>query len=557
MTSEVFVVAQTLLLVVIVSWAKAGLAEWSDAFIALTIIVGLIGAPLLHYRDTGSNAGVPWKSTFPILIFVIVGHLGLLNPSYKNLEDSFAYAEKEELELLAKREFALGGDPVFIDRVMREMYIFRRQVELGNQSRALARFHLAYRYASNQSKTTLLPSFERYLEDIRSKSSGWFPGTVTKETSWRKLCLLALVFLQGIWVYSYLRKRRLLRLLLGILAINCVLLALAGIFQKVSFSPNSVRPEIWGIWEAPEPRYFFASFTYKNHWCAYAVLGIGVLAGLVTHWLRRHPRDLFWRSPVPIALLGIAILAASAPLSGSVLGTLLMLTVSIPFVGFLCYKLLPKGWGWSRGLIGCLIAISLPAIGSWFVLEASPEIKRETLQKISDRWKSLQEGRLPWRYYHSKDSWTMFQDKPLWGWGLGSTAPLYPLYVSNEIIAQTEKQLAYAHHNERFLGLEYSHNDWFQYLAETGVVGVALLITGPLLALRRKRLSRSVTVWTVCACGALLLFSFVDFPSRTPACAILFAVVLGSSLKYAAQRQIKEKRPKSSLPMCENDTLLG
>ena len=69
MTSEVFVVAQTLLLVVIVSWAKAGLAEWSDAFIALTIVVGLIGAPLLHYRDTGGNAGVPWKSIFPILIF--------------------------------------------------------------------------------------------------------------------------------------------------------------------------------------------------------------------------------------------------------------------------------------------------------------------------------------------------------------------------------------------------------------------------------------------------------------------------------------------------------
>ena len=197
MTSEVFVVAQTLVLVVIVSWAKAGLAEWSDAFIALTIVVGLIGVPWLRYRETSGDAGIPWKSTFPILIFVIVGHLGLLNPSFNNLEESFAYAEKEELELLAKREFALGGDPVFIDRVMREMHIFRRQVELGNQSHSLARFHLAYRYVSNQSKTTLRPSFERYLEDIRSQSSGWFPGTVIKETSWMKLCLLALVFLQG------------------------------------------------------------------------------------------------------------------------------------------------------------------------------------------------------------------------------------------------------------------------------------------------------------------------------------------------------------------------
>ena len=130
----------------------------------------------------------------------------------------------------------------------------------------------------------------------------------------------------------------------------------------------------------------------------------------------------------------------------------------------------------------------------------------------------------------------MFMDKPLWGWGLGSTAPLYPLYVSDEIIQQSEQILANAHHDERFLGLEHSHNDWFQYLAETGSGGVALLALAPLLALRRIRFSRSLSTWTLLACGALVLFSFVDFPSRTPACAILFVVSLGCSLKYASRR---------------------
>ena len=134
----------------------------------------------------------------------------------------------------------------------------------------------------------------------------------------------------------------------------------------------------------------------------------------------------------------------------------------------------------------------------------------------------------------------MFMDKPVWGWGLGATAPLYPIYVSNEILHQSEKQLEYAHHDERFLGLEYSHNDWFQYLAETGVIGVALLVIGPLIALRGKRLTKSVTLWALWACGSLLLFSFADFPSRTPACAILFAVVMGSALKYGTRGGMKQ-----------------
>ena len=535
MPCESFILVQTILLVVIVSWAKAGLAEWSGLFIATTIGIGLIVAPLLRRRETGGHPEIPWKASFPVLIFAVLGLAGFLNPTFRNPAESFAYAEKEELEILAKREFAMRGDPEFVDRVMREMHFFRQQADERHKDRALARFLLATRYVSNHPQTTLQPLFDRYLKDMRIDASHWMPSTVAKKTSWSKLYPLVLVFLQGIWVHAYLRNRRSMRCLLGVLALNCVLLAGAGIVQKLSYDPTAHRPEIWGVWEAPEPRYYFASFTYKNHWCAYAALGFGILAGLTAHWLRRRPDDLLRGSPVPLALVGLAILAASVPLSGSALGILLILAIGIPFVGFLCHHFLPRCWGWRRGLLSCSIALLLPAISAWMVLASDSEIKRETLQKVTARWQSLREGRMPWRYYHSKDSWAMFMDKPLWGWGLGSTATLYPLYVSDEIIQQSEQILANAHHDERFFGLEHSHNDWFQYLAETGSGGVVLLTLAPLLALRRICFSRSLGTWVLLACGALALFSFVDFPSRTPACAILFAVTLGCSLKYASR----------------------
>ena len=130
--------------------------------------------------------------------------------------------------------------------------------------------------------------------------------------------------------------------------------------------------------------------------------------------------------------------------------------------------------------------------------------------------------------------------------------PLYPLYVSDEIIEQSEGALAFAHHNERFFFAKHSHNDWFQYLAETGVVGVALLVLTPFLALRRIRFSSPLTVWTLGACCALALFSFVDFPSRTPACSLLFATTLACSLKYASRSLNGKDFGRSYLPMRDN-----
>lgn len=647
MSSESFIMMQTLLLVVVVSWAKAGLAEWSNAFIAAVIVMGLIGAPLLRRRETGGDPAIPWKASIPILAFAVINVIGYLNPSFDKPSKGFAYAEKEELKLLIKREFGLGGNPNFLARVQREMDLFRRATERGDHDKAIFRLMLAHRYVSEKNKTSLKPVFDRYLEDMKADSSPWLPSVVTKQTAWIMLYpfghqktgdkltlilekqielmdkvefagknlngsselqaeqlglqkalaevvagetpsesvkgasdameeaverlatenqssalplqraainelknaiseqptfkvfihqshLLALVFLQGIWVCAYLKNRRSMRRFLGALATNCVLLAAAGIYQSLAYDyhPDNIRPEIWGTWEAPE-RYFFSSFTYKNHWCAYAVLGLSMLAGLIVHWLRRHPHGLLRGSPMPLALLGMVVLVASAVLSESVLGILLILVIGLPFACFFCQHFLPRDWGWRRVPISCSLGLFLPLVTVWAVVESDSELKRATLQKVSERWQSISEGRTPWRYYHSADSWAMFSDRPIWGWGLDSTPVLYPHYVSGEVRTDTEILFEYAHHDERFLGLLHSHNDWFQYLAETGVVGVVLLALTPLLALRRRRLSSSMTLWTLLACGALALYSFVEFPSRTPAFSILFAVTLGCSLKYA------------------------
>ena len=144
------------------------------------------------------------------------------------------------------------------------------------------------------------------------------------------------------------------------------------------------------------------------------------------------------------------------------------------------------------------------------------------------------------RYYLWKDTFKMFLDKPVFGHGLGSFRALHPLYQSAEYKREREYGLASAHRKLKPL-TEHSHSDWLQYLAETGVVGVVLLVLVPTLAFWRhwRRLGSAVPDWCLLGCLFFAAYSFVDFPSRTPACLVLFALVMPLAFKHA---DLDEKR---------------
>ena len=180
MSSELFIVIQTTVLVIIVSWAKAGLAAWSGWFIAGSIVVGLVGAPLLRRRETGGSTEIPWKAAAPVLVFAGIALFGLFNPFFKNLAECSAFVEKEAQEVLAKKAFSLGEDPSYIERVQREMRFFRSSVRRGNHDEALARYPEFFaRWA--QDPTDVAPPGGEALADQTpaSQTAGITPEGIT------------------------------------------------------------------------------------------------------------------------------------------------------------------------------------------------------------------------------------------------------------------------------------------------------------------------------------------------------------------------------------------
>ena len=129
----------------------------------------------------------------------------------------------------------------------------------------------------------------------------------------------------------------------------------------------------------------------------------------------------------------------------------------------------------------------------------------------------------------------MAADYPLLGAGAGSFRSVFPAYKGDAL------------GNAYF---EHAHNDYLEFLAEGGLVGLGLFVAaiacalGPAFAQARRRNSRAARAMAGgCGAGAvsLLVHGLYDFNLQIPANATVFMVVL--ALCVAAASMPGERRP--------------
>jgi O-antigen ligase len=128
------------------------------------------------------------------------------------------------------------------------------------------------------------------------------------------------------------------------------------------------------------------------------------------------------------------------------------------------------------------------------------------------------------------DSLRMFRDHPLCGVGLGNFEAAYPRYQSFP----------------SDLWMDYTHNDYLQALAETGVIG-AVLITSALalflLCVFRDASDRStfdgswIQLGATLGCCGLLVHSMFDFNLHIPANAAWFAALAGIAVSTPGRKE--------------------
>ena len=310
------------------------------------------------------------------------------------------------------------------------------------------------------------------------------------------------------------------RILLIVLAVHGAILALFGIAQQVSGTDHI----LW-IEHLPHTR-FFASFGYENHAGSYFILTSSAAVGLLIQEIL-NPR---YRPRIPAALLWGALFAcnfAGANLSYSRAAMLLVWTLAVIAM---TYTLWQGGRQWKPStrvnvaLAGALLvvvaAMAVEQVGGDIAtrelaslhrfLKPDPAANPNQSLLLGDRVVMLQAAARIW------------QDYPWFGSGGWGYRYLMPYELPDDDWEWSSIALGKAN----------VHNDFMQFLAEFGAVGVALMLIAIAglagFALPRPH-EHPAALFVLVGVSLVILHSLVDLPFRSPAVMYAWIAALGCS----------------------------
>jgi O-antigen ligase len=159
-------------------------------------------------------------------------------------------------------------------------------------------------------------------------------------------------------------------------------------------------------------------------------------------------------------------------------------------------------------LLTSLVVLDLFIVGSWFGVE---KLAQRLEQTTSTEYREREEP--------ARHTLPMIRDYALVGSGPGSFYVAFPRYKPESVVGFWD----------------HAHNDYAQFAAESGLVGLAILgllviwTLGVALAAqwqRRDPLMRGMSFACVMGVTAMLIHSWVDFNLQIPANAVYFMVLL-------------------------------
>ena len=337
---------------------------------------------------------------------------------------------------------------------------------------------------------------------------------------------LQLMTLQLIYVPT---SRQQIRRCLGAIFLTGAILAIIGGLMKLTGTPYF----LW-TFEFREPA-AYATFFYKNHWAYFALLAAGCGMALFhsTYANEKHSGHLPEKS-IGIAFL-ILVLLVSIPLAEARGATLVGTPLALVFVVSITRPLRkhrPK-----LAAVLALLALVIVSLGIYQITQ--PQLERRVLrsQQQIESFNTANRTQAIMRLAAYRDAWTIFQERPVWGWGIGSFIHIHPIYAGPEFYPPGYRYPVV---------WEFPHSDYLQALAEMGIVGSLLLLTPfgiLLIGVHKKTKWRSKTSpWLLSASTAVAVAASFDMVLIAPAIAAGFLLVTSASYAYPLQQRSRSQR---------------
>lgn len=256
-------------------------------------------------------------------------------------------------------------------------------------------------------------------------------------------------------------------------------------------------------------------FPNRNHFAGYLEMclsiGLGTLVGRLSgwgegrSWKRIFQDALAWiLGPKMVLRLALTVMVIALVLSRSRMGNTAFLA-SVLVTGGIALALSRRSKWSIAWLLAIMLVIDIVVVGAFFGVEKVVE-RIERTELAEERREAV--GAL--------DVW---KDYPLFGSGLGSFEMVFTRHKTSDM------ELRYTH----------AHNDYIEFLSDTGIVGLALvgtLVVASFMQALRAYSVRHDPLMCGIAFGAmmgitcLMIHSTVDFNLQIPANAMTFMLVL-------------------------------
>jgi O-antigen ligase len=335
--------------------------------------------------------------------------------------------------------------------------------------------------------------------------------------SWFKSLLYVLSFALTLLVIAHRSRARQFAYVLVVFALGLSVYGLMLHLTEV--------PQVWFGTIISHASQASATFPNRNHFAGFLemtlAIGIGLLiAGLrdarTQTWKQFLKHLLEWifspkmRLRLMLCVMVIALVATHSRMGNTAFFASMMIA---GVIGLALSRHATRG---TVVLLVSLIVIDLFIVGSWFGVEKLAQRIEQTtlLQQANESTDSVETRAEPARY-----GVALIKDYPLVGAGPGSWYIVFPRYRGSDLA--------------NFF--DYAHNDYVQFVAESGVIGAVMLgvmvgwtlVVGLLAQYRRRDpLMRGLSFASIMGLTAILIHSSVDFNLQIPSNAMLFMVLL-------------------------------
>ena len=338
----------------------------------------------------------------------------------------------------------------------------------------------------------------------------------------RYLCA-AMVFVLGVNLFRTPESRR---LLFAVIAVSGLSLGVFGIIQKMTWNEK-----LYWTFPLRNGGVPFASYVNRNHAAGLLNMAVACVAGLAVFearaWRSRKSAKAVWPEPGAVPQIPMFCFAAGALLIVSVAATLSRGGILAMGAGVTMAVLASSRELKFQGMVGILgvSVVAVIAVG-WLGFQRALESRLETISGGT----VLQESRLE----HWKDTWGAVQDSPIVGSGLGSYRWVNRPYQRSDF------------------GVWFANadNQYFEWLVETGWIGIAILLSGIGLALYYLRQLRSIPdSRDLFTCGLMVLIAVglqaaTDYGISVVPNLLLLAVIVGSVCGTAVLGRYEEMSKK-------------